>query len=827
MFKPNHKNAIRNSFLYFLFLVTISAQPSQNYNSGELKIAVEKFNVLGSVLYLAAHPDDENTALIAYYSKGEKYRTGYLSLTRGDGGQNLIGSEKGAEIGIIRTQELLQARSIDGGEQFFTRAVDFGYSKSEDESLQIWGKDEVLADVVWIIRKYKPDVIITRFAFGESGGHGHHTASSTLAAEAFKAAADPNRFKEQLKYVEPWQAKRIFWNTWRPEKTEGLIKLDVGHFNPLLGKSYLEIAAESRTMHKSQGFGASAFRGSRFEYLQLFRGDSVKENIFEGINTKWSRIEGGEKIEKLSEEVIKKFDSENPAASVPKLIEMYKQLNKLGENYWVEIKRKELTEIIKQCLGLWIEAVADDYSASPGEIVKIKTLLVSRLSGGLKLKNISVPSTDYIKNFDDELLINKRWESELQLGLPSDYQLSQPYWLSGKYNGLFEVNNQEKIGLAENPPALAVKYSLEIENAQIEFTAPVVYRWNDRVDGELYRPFEIRPPVTANVIKNGTIFSDRKPKEIQIKLKNNIAKSEGEIHLHTSKDWKIEPEIIPFNLEGKYSEKTFTIKITPPENSSETFLNVEINLGGKKYNQSIVEIVHPHIKRQTYFPECSIKLIKLDVKKNNDKIGYIMGSGDEIPETLESLGYNVSLLSDELLENIDLNNYDVIISGIRAYNTRERLAFVQQKLMDFVKNGGTYIVQYNTPQDMLVEQTGPYKFKIGRDRITDENSQVKFINPDHQLLNYPNKITQSDFTNWVQERGLYYAENWAAEFEPVISGNDPGEKDLTGGILFSRYGKGVFIYTGLSFFRELPAGIPGAYKLFVNLISAGSYERKE
>lgn len=827
------------SYFFILLLILYSsvynsAQPVPVKNSGEIQIALEKFNVLGSVLYLAAHPDDENTSLIAYFSKGKKYRTGYLALTRGDGGQNLIGPEKGAEIGILRTQELMQARKIDGGEQFFTRAVDYGFSKSPEEAYKFWGKENILSDMVWVIRKFRPDVIITRFPPGSSGGHGHHTASAALAMEAFDQAADPGKFPEQLKYVKPWQTKRLFWNNWRPGEDiiDKLIKIDVGEYNSLIGKSYLEIAAESRSMHKSQGFGVSGYRGSRNEYLELFKGEPVKYDIFEGINTSWTRIPGGGEIGKLTSEVIGRFDAENPGKSIPALIKIYKILgdlqaqSKTGDT-WIDVKKKELLEIIRSCAGFWMEAVSDDYAAAPGDRVNINSLMVNRSEIPFKLKSIEIPQTGFRQEFSEPLDYNQRNEKKLIVKLPDDLPISQPYWLVEKSpQGLFTVNNQKEIGLAENPPSVTVKITLETGSTGLTFLLPLLYRWNDRVEGELYRPFEVRPPVTVNVVKNGTIFPDNSSKEVQIKLKNNTLEAEGEVHIHAGDGWKITPEKIPFSIDEKYGEKSCSFTVIPPEKRSESELEIEVNIGGKKYNKSLVEISYPHIKREVYFPESKIKLIKLDLKKFDENIGYIMGSGDEIPDALRNLGYNVSLISDEQLENGDFGKFDVIIAGIRAYNTRERLKYAQPILMQFVKDGGTYITQYNTSSDVLVDEIGPYPFRTGRERITDENAHINFINPDHRLLNFPNKITENDFEGWVQERGLYFANDWDPKYETVISGSDPGEKELKGAELFTKYGKGIFIFSGISWFRELPAGVPGAYRLFVNMISAGKYDGK-
>lgn len=812
--------------ILFLLIKTnpLYSQPIKNLTPSEIEIALEKLDVLGSVLYIAAHPDDENTALMACLSKGEKYRTGYLSLTRGDGGQNLIGSEKGVEIGILRTQELLQARKIDGAEQFFTRAIDFGFSKSPEETFEIWGKEEILKDIVWIIRKFKPDVIITRFPIGSSGGHGHHTASALLAAEAFHAAADPKIFPEQLKYTQPWKTKRIFWNNWRPsaEEAKGLIKIDVGEYNTLLAKSYTEIGAESRSMHKSQGFGSTGSRGQRFEYFQLANGDTATGNILSGVNTSWSRVKNGGPISDKIKIIIKNFDIKNPASSIPQLINLYDEINKLGNDEWVILKKNELANIIRACAGLWMEAIADDFSTSPGGNVLVKSTFVNRSNQDFKITKIEFPTLKLDSIVDKELTNNNPVTIESNLKIPEAYSIAQPYWLAKESSkGLFNVTDTRMIGLAENPPPIPVNIYISYYGRELEFTLPLLFRWNDRVDGEKYRPFEIRPTVTSNLTEKVAVFTDDKPKEIQVRLKSNAANIEGFIHFEKTDGWKISPEQIPFKLENKYDEKLISFTVTPPKNQSETDLKIITNVNGNEFDKSLIEISHPHIVPQVYFPKSEIKLVKLDVIKFASKIGYIMGSGDDVPACLSNMGYDVTLITDEMLESNNLSRFDAIITGVRAYNTRERLKYAQAKLLDYVKNGGTLIQQYNVAFGLQTQELGPYPFRLSQDRITDEDAKMNFVNPQHHLLNSPNKITNKDFDGWVQERGLYFADQWNEKYSTVFSGHDKNEKELAGSTLYTEYGKGVFIYTGLSFFRQLPAGVPGAYKIFINMISAG------
>jgi len=800
------------------------AQRIQMPNAAEIQLGLEKLNVVGSVLYVAAHPDDENTAALAYFSKGEKLRTAYLSLTRGDGGQNLIGSERGAEIGIIRTQELLAARRVDGAEQYFTRAVDFGYSKTPEETLTFWGKEAVLADVVWVIRSFRPDVIVTRFPVDRSSGHGHHTSSAQLAREAFHAAADPQSFPEQLDRVEPWQAKRLFWNGWRlsEEEQAEAVKVDVGEFDPLLGASYSEIAAVSRSMHKSQGFGAAGRRGTRFEYFKLVEGSKSGEELLSGIDTSWSRVPGGRSLGSELKEISDHFDPRDPARSLPQLLEAYSEMNRLEPTGWVEVKRKEMLGLIQACAGLWMEAISTDFAAAPGDPVTVNTMLVNRSDFPFRLKSITFQDLDSFSTQDVVLENNTPHTIESSIQIPTGYSTSQPYWLRNRpKKALFSVSDQSLIGAAENAPPLQAKITLSSQEEDLEFIVPVLYRWTDRVDGESYRLFEVRPRVTVELEDGVMVFADANPQKIRVRVKANSPGVDGALRFSGNSGWRVVPESIDFSLSEKYDEAELSFQVMPPENADDTTLIPEADVGGTKFSQALVEISHPHIKDQVYFPESALKVVKLDVDRRGDTIGYIMGSGDEVAEGLRHLGYEVVLLADDDLEGGDLGRFDAIVAGIRAYNTRERLAVVQPRLLQYVEQGGTLIVQYNVSRELVTEDLGPYPFTIGRDRVSEEDAPVTILAPDHQLLKFPNTITEKDFEGWVQERGLYYATQWDGRYETIVASHDAQEQDTAGGLLFARYGEGVFIYSGISWFRQLPAGVPGAYRFFANLVSSG------
>ena len=803
------------------------SQPTRIMNSAELELALRKLNVLGSVLMVAAHPDDENTALLSYLSSGRLVRTAYLSTTRGGGGQNLIGTEKGALMSVIRTQELVAARKLDGAEQFFTRAIDFGYSKSSEEAIRIWGRDEVVSDMVWIIRSFRPDVIITRFT-AEMGGHGHHRASAILAQEAFHAANDPNQYSEQLKLVSPWQPKRIIWNAWRRNRTgsdtntSDLISVDVGEYNAFLGKSYTEIAAESRSMHKSQGFGSRGRRGQSINSFAHTAGTPAENDLFDGVDLTWNRVEGGKEIGTMITEAIASFQHDDPTATIPSLVKVYKKILTLPQSYWVNQKQKELKEIIRSSLGLWTEAIAEKYSYTPGSEANLTVNVINRSHYPVLLEKITTPyQTEELVN-SQNLSYNQPFQQKLSVTIPEDFELTHPYWLRSKSSlGLFNVKDQKLIGQPENLPAMEVQFVVQIDGQSFIFESPVLYRWTDRVNGEQYRTLEIIPEVALILEENLYVFGNDDSRKIGLRVKAGKDAVSGQLQLQTPSGWRVEPSSQSFSLEKKDDERLFYFTLRPPEISSSGILTAEATVDGKRLSNGFLRIQYPHISIQTLFPPAEAKLVRLDLAKREEHIAYIMGSGDEVPKYLEQLGYHVDLLSDDDLENADLKRYDTIIAGVRVFNTRTRLKQHYSRVLDFVYKGGVLIIQYNTSRGLVVDNLGPFPFQISRDRVSVENAPIKFEIPDHPLLNTPNKITQSDFDGWVQERGLYFANQWDSNFQAPISSHDPGEGDKLGGIIYTEYGSGIFIYTGLSFFRELPAGVPGAYRLFVNMISAG------
>lgn len=803
---------ILTSLLFLSFLT--QAQTSPQLNAADILQGIKKLNVTASVLYIAAHPDDENTRLLTYLSKEKMYKTGYLALTRGDGGQNLIGNEQSEDLGLIRTQELLAARRNDGAVQFFTRANDFGFSKTPEETLKIWNKDSILSDVVYIIRKFKPDVIITRFPPDARAGHGHHAASSILAQEAFTAAADPAKFPEQLKDVEVWQAKRILWNNYNfggnDNTSDQQFKLDVGLFNPLLGKSYGEIAAESRSMHKSQGFGSAKQRGSSIEYFSEWKGGLPKADLMDGVKIGWDKLNQTDDLTIKIDAIIAKFDAAKPAKSLPELLSLYHSFELLKSNSSLIIdKKKELKDLILACSGTWFEAYAIEPQVAVNTPFKIKIEAISQTDQVVISSNINKQKI--------VLTPNKLTSFE---GLITEKQISQPYWLNSAHEiGRYEIGNQSNLFDPEGKPASEITFTINIAGMDLSFTRPVVYKYTDQVRGEIYQPLSITPAVTANLSGKAFLFNNVEAKNITVKLKAFKDDASGIVSLDVPKGWSVSPINIPFNFKKFGEEESISFSVNPSAQAISGTLKVNLAVANKIEHQGIKIISYEHIPSITYFPEAEAKLIKLDLKTSGKNIGYIAGAGDLVPEVLKEIGYAVTILSENEIMNGDLSKYDAIIAGVRAYNVNDRLKFEQPKLMKYVEDGGVYLVQYNVNRPLVLDQIGPYPFAITRERVTEEDATVEFLKPESRALNYPNKITAKDFEGWIQERGIYYASTKASQYEKPLRMKDTGEQENDGALLIANYGKGKFIYTGLVFFRELPAGVPGAFRLFANLIA--------
>ncbi|MGB0176629.1 MAG: PIG-L deacetylase family protein [Owenweeksia sp.] len=812
----------------FAVLTGFSAQSQSAKGSSEILHDLEKLKNSTTVLYLAAHPDDENTRMISWLVNGYGARTAYLSLTRGDGGQNLIGKELGSALGVLRTQELLHARRIDGGEQFFSRAVDFGYSKTADETLEKWDRQAVLSDVVFVIRKFRPDVIITRFPPDSRGGHGHHTASAMLGIEAFNMAADENAFPQQLRYVETWQPKRIYWNasSWWNPKLDSIARVDdkyvvveVGGYNALQGTSYNELASMSRTQHKSQGFGVSVDRGSQKEYLMYLDGEQAQGDIFQGISGKWERF-GFKEGDKQLQKIINQFDPLKPQRSLPALLELREKSAAINDEAKGNYFRKQLDGILRSILGLHLEALSTNEYISPGEPLELEVQVLSRVALETPVTLERVEWKAVKQEVNETLKINEIHTTKISSSVSAS--ISQPYWLLNDFENLYQVNDLKLIGKPENDPSISIKVVLSVNNTSLDFMVPVRYKFSNRVEGEIVRPAVVVPKMVASIAEDNLLFFKDKPQTIKLQVRH-FTKEGGTINL-SANGWNVYPSSI--ELPPNQEVGVYPIEISPGENAQTTTLKLKLDGTDKVF--SMAELDYSHIEKQVVFTELKLDLIRISLRKKGTLVGYIPGAGDNVAEAIARMGYEVDILDRELITTRDLSNYKAIVSGIRAYNTEEWLPGVKPILMEYVKNGGNYIVQYNTrSRDLLTQDIGPYPFELSRERVTEEDAEAIFNDPQHPVFNKPNVLSATDFEGWVQERGLYFAGEWDEAYVTPLGWHDKGETTQNGGLLIGNYGKGAFIYTGISFFRELPAGVAGAYRLMANILSYTNPSRDE
>lgn len=825
--------------IFILLSVQGFSQKPKVYNSAEIFHSLEKLNFLGSALYIAAHPDDENTRLISYLSNDRKARTAYLSLTRGDGGQNLIGTEIQELLGVLRSQELMMARSVDGGQQFFSRAIDFGYSKHPDETLAIWNKDEVLSDVVRIIRTFKPDIIINRFDHRTPGKtHGHHTSSAILSMEAFDLVGDETKYSDQINSIGTWQPSRLFFNTswWfyggrdkfaKADKSN-LISMDIGTFYPLLGKSNTEIAAEARSMHKCQGMGSTPSRGTYSEYLELLKGDlpSGKSDPFEGINTTWSRLKGGAAIGTEIDGIMQNFNYKNPSASISGLAKVYRMISMLEDSHWKKVKLIETQEIISACSGLFLEASASSHRVTHGDSLELKIECINRGAADFKLNGYSIQPINVKSDTSLVLENNVSFENYENIFIVNEVESSSHYWLRENWElGMFKVPDPSLIGNPNTPRSVKIMFDVSVEGVPMVFERDIVYKYTEPKTGQIYRPFEVTNPVYVSIEEDVLIFPNQDSKNIDVTVEAGKANIDGTLKLNIPEGWNISPKQHSYRLKNTGSIQKFKFKITPPDFQSTGQITPEATFEGKSYYSDLVEIDYDHIPFQSVLKKESAKLARIEIETVGNKIGYIMGAGDKIPECLEYIGYSVDRIEIEQAEPDFLGQYDAVIMGIRALNTIENIDVYRDNLMEYVNKGGTLITQYNTSRRLKSKQFGPYPMELGRFRVSQEEAPIEILEKDHPMINFPNKISQKDFDNWIQERGLYFASEWDENYTPMFSSFDEGEKPGSGSTLVTKYGDGYYVYSSLSWFRQLPAGVPGAYRIFANMIALGNEQR--
>lgn len=790
------------SALFLSFMATGQKVPT---GLEEILHALRSLQKETRVLYLAAHPDDENTRLISWLTHGAGVETAYLSLTRGSGGQNLIGAELGAPLGYIRTQELLEARKIDGGRQFFTRAVDFGYSKNPEETFAFWGKEEVLSDVVRVIREFRPHIIITRFPTDGRGGHGHHTASALLAAEAFDLAGSLTAYPDE--YGIPWSPEMLYWNasSWwdktlpdRAAKEAGIIEVEVGGFDPINGRSCNELASMSRSMHKSQGFGASIARGEMKEYLIHQKGaNAFYERLF--WETPGKTNEGARQAAEL-------LAAGDRSGAIEKLLDLKEENNSPAFE-------RRVDGIVAGLLGLHAEALVPNGSAAAGQQLDVELRCIKRMDIPLTVKKIDwngrIQDQSEELQRDQMLIINNR----IRCGA-----LNGPYWLDRPFSTLHDVRDS-LIGL---PMAKADPYvGLTFDHLGRPFSLrlAVEYKEVDRVDGELKRPLVVAPPLTVR-FASPSLVTTGSAVDAVVQIRSWRDSVSDELGFDVPSGWTVTPSHIPFELAQAGDVQNIQIRIVPPKDTRTGVLRPSLRSSPNMVRSSM-SIEHPHIVPTELFLPSELKLANASIDIDAAKVGYIAGAGDAVPEAIERMGFKIEFIDEERVRRGGLEEYMAIIAGIRAYNVNDWLPGVQSLLMDYVEDGGNYIVQYNTrSRDLKLMSFGPYPMKLSRERVSDETAAATLIDPSHGVFRSPNRITEADFDGWVQERGLYFADISSLDprYETLISWHDKDEPPRLGGLIVAQHGEGAFMYTGISFFRQLPAAVPGAYRLLANLI---------
>ncbi|MBZ5580731.1 MAG: PIG-L family deacetylase [Acidobacteriia bacterium] len=811
-----------------LILFAISPLRAQPAPAGEIQQSLERLNEMGTALMIGAHPDDERTEVLAYLARGRHMRAAYLSITRGEGGQNLLGPEQGAALGLIRTQELLAARRIDGAEQFFTRAIDFGFSKTAAESLQKWGHERVLSDVVWVIRRYRPDVIVLCSTGTPSDGHGHHQASAILGKEAYDAAGDPARFPEQLKFVQPWKPAKIVVSGFGRGGTNAVapaVQINAGGYDPILGYSYSQLATMSRGQHRSQGLGGMAIGGGMGGGRGGRGADQASPpapDLFEGIDHSWNRLPGGAAVAAILSQAVRQFDWQHPDRTIPLLAKARPLIAAISDPL-AKLKLAELDETIARCAGIWADAQVRQGEATPGSRVAVSLTVTPRLPVEVKIREIR----------PEGLWAGPAWtpadpaaRPEIDLQVPPEQPYSQPYWLVRPPSaGMYTVDGQELIGRPDTPVE-QMRIALTVGGAPIEIVRPILFRYNDRLEGEKVRPLIIVPEVSVEAPRSPdlsaavAVFPSAAPRKVQIAVTANVANAQGELRMDVPAGWSCAPQSQPFQLAAAEDRQELTFEITPPAGEAAGTAHAVAAIGGRRIASGMAAISYPHIPRQTVFPPADIRLVRSEIRVSARRVGYIMGAGDEVPDALRQMGLEVTLLGEEDLRKGDLSLFDAIVAGVRAYNVRPDLRAYHSRLMDYVKGGGTYVVQYMSAG---AQNIGPYPIAIPGGngfRVTVEEAPVTFTHPDSPLLQRPNRIGPRDFEGWVQERALLFPTQWDPRYQTLLASGDPGEKPLEGGVLSTRYGDGVYVFTSYVFFRELPAGVPGAYRLFANLLSA-------
>jgi LmbE family N-acetylglucosaminyl deacetylase len=853
-------------------------EPEDRGVSG-LILALRRLPTIASVLHTAAHPDDESTELLAYLARGQGARVAYLSLNRGEGGQNGIGPELWENLGVIRTEELLAARKLDGAEQYFTRAFDFGFTRSPEETLQKWNREEILGDMVRVIRRMRPLVLVSGFTGTARDGHGQHQVAGLLTPEAIKAAADPTRFPEQIREegLQPWTVLKVYGRLFGPCQGK-CAEFDTGEFDPVLGRSYSELASDGRSRHRSQDFGMIQARGSQVRSFPRWQSavevPDKESSLFEGLDVRVTGLAryagtGGErllpslrKIEELALRALADLRIAEPQAIAPHLAAGLTEVRALRASLVnfagldpvakatvevvLERKEREFSDALVKAHGVVVDALSNTEIVTPGEAVEVATHLyfgrtrrvdprLETVSPQVTLETPANWQTRPVEAAAEQpgsgmaFLRGRETPDHLarfRTTPPADAAVTQPYWLAReRTRDQFDWDQAMPRNHPFAPPVVRAKIRLVLSGAPVTIEQPVEYRFADKTFGEIRRAIKVAPAVTLTVTPSLLILpagSENRTREVSVEVTGNSRQAvNGRITLAAPPGWKVEPDPRPIAFTRQGEKTTRLFRVTPPTGATGDFdLLAAAEVDGRRFTTGYQTISYPHIATHfVYRPaRTRVRLFDVQVAKGL-KVGYIMGSGDDGPRVLQQLGVDVHLITPAELAAGDLSVYDTIVLGIRVYEVNEDVMANNKRLLEYVSNGGNLIVQYNK-DEFTRGNFAPYPVQMQRGlRVTDEKAPITILEPTHPRFNFPNRIGSADWENWVQERGLYFLSEWDARYVPLLAAPDDTGTVQKGGELIAAYGKGTYVFTGYAWFRQFPAGVPGPLRLFANLVS--------
>lgn len=838
----------------FFLRGTAQVRPVNDYGAIGLHQLLRKLNTNASVMMIGAHPDDEDSALLAYLSRHDQGRTAYLSLTRGDGGQNIIGPELFESLGVIRTEELLQARRLDGAQQLFARAFDYGFSKTLAEAKGKWEEKALLCDTVRAIRYFRPLVVIARFSGTPADGHGQHQFSGYLAPVAVRAAGDGSQCAAS---GPAWKVPKFYVEQGFSSNSTSTMRLNTGEYDPVLGRTYFEIAMEGRSQHKSQGEGRLELHGDQFSGLNLIESTGTKlekeTSVYDGLDTSITGMEkfagnAGEllaprltKLQQVAESALKAYEPGFPDKTLPFLVEGYRlavdieSTNRLpAVKAFARQKQTEFREAIQLAGGIKLDALSSTETVVPGESFQVSAKVYFPRDKNIVVKDITLktpPRWEAAKAEEPKENAPGVFRREasnssafFSVKVSGDARLTQPYWLDDPREGdLFSWPLDDNQNLPFQPALVEAEVKMDIAGQEVIVTAPVQYRYADEARGEIRRELNVVPSLSISLDQKLLIVpqSDKpQTRRVVMSVENHSAKAvngNASLNVHTSPEWRVisDNSLVALKKKGEKTSVAFDITIPARTPAGKYLISPQVGLGEALATSEMHTLEYPHIQTHRYYTRAAVEVTVLDLKVSPVKVGYIMGSGDQVPEAIRQMGLTVEMIDD--LNKGDLSKYDVVVVGVRASEVRDDFIAHTPKLMDYMNKGGTLIVQY---QRNVYAQMGsaPFPMTMGA-RVVDENAKVTILQPEHPVFNVPNKITDADFTGWVQERNAYNFNTFDEKYIPLLEAHDVGEPENKGGLVIADIGKGKYIYCSYSMFRQLPSGVGGAYRLFANMLS--------